>query len=140
MNRTTSFKAAALLVILLIISASALAQARNKFSGRTRTYTPEVRAYSDSAIIEGRISSIEAGRLIVKTARGPRVHLEMDDNTTILESGELVSFAAMGEIALGVADLRIADQVEIIVERAGTRQIARIITRTQGADAPVAKR
>ena len=140
MNRTTSFKATALLLILLIISASALAQARNKSNGRTRTYTPQVRAYSDSAIFEGRLSSIEAGHLIIKTAQGPRVRLEMDDNTAILESGELVSFAAMAEIALSVADLRIADSVEIIVERAGNRQIARIITRTQGADAPVAKR
>jgi len=140
MNRTTSLKATALLLILLIISASALAQARNKSNGRTRTYTPQVRAYSDSAIIEGRLSSIEAGHLIIKTAQGPRVRLEMDDNTAILESGELVSFAAMAEIALSVADLRIADSVEIIVERAGNRQIARIITRTQGADAPVAKR
>src|SRR5215210_7878006 len=61
MNRTTSLKATALLLILLIISAPALAQARNKSNGHARTYSPQVRAYSDSAIFEGRLSSIEAG-------------------------------------------------------------------------------
>jgi hypothetical protein len=139
MNRTTGFKASALILILLIISASGLAQARNKSKLPARAFTPRVRAYSDSAIINGRISSIETGRLIIKTTQGPRVSLEIDDNTTMLEAGELVSFASMGDIALSVGDLRISDSVEIVVERAGSRQMARIITRTRSADAMVAR-
>jgi hypothetical protein len=58
-----------------------------------------------------------------------RYDLRTDDQTTVLDSGELVSIATMGDIALSVSDLRVSDWVEVVTERAGRSQAARIITR-----------
>jgi hypothetical protein len=149
MERAIGIRASAALLVLLLISSSAFAQASLKRDARGkparsesvgRLYTPRIKAYSESLVIEGRISRIEDGILIIKTARGSRVELETDENTLILESGKEVSIAAMADISLSASDLKVWDLVEIVVERAGRRAVARIITRIAREDAQVAKR
>lgn len=142
MKRAFGIKTAAVLLASLLVCSTPLAQttrnrnAQHKVSpseSKGRLYTPKVRAYSQSIILAGRISRIEDNLLIIKTARGSLVELEMDANTAMFESGEEISLAAMAHISLSYSDLKVSDRVEVIVERANNRAIARIITRIAGA-------
>lgn len=121
-----------LLIAILLLAGAAFGQAR--------TYRPQVRSYTPTLVIEGRVSAISAGHILIKTARG-RVHkFLLDDQLTILGSGELVSVATMDDITLGLSDLRPADRVEVVFERLRSGDYARIITRVSPAGDQVAKR
>ncbi|HXG94710.1 MAG TPA: hypothetical protein VNN73_20375 [Blastocatellia bacterium] len=150
MNRAVSIRAAALLAGLIIALASvasgqrpqsnaARRPAKSSKHTETRLYSPRIRSYALSFIVEGRVEAITARSITIKTARGIQYRFEIDDNTSILESGELVSFATMADVALTPSDLRLMDSVEIVVERANHRNIARIITRTAQAGALLAR-
>lgn len=104
------------------------------------TYAPRVKGRSSNFIIEGRITSLGDNVITIKTSRGARYDFTLDDQTTVLDSGELVSIATMADIALGASDLRVSDTVEIVTERAGQQEVARIITRIASSGAQVAKR
>lgn len=138
MKRATGIGTTAVIAIILLISSSAFAQ--NKQAARQRLYTPQVKAYSDSHIITGRIARIEEGRLVVDTARGSRFHINMDAETLILEAGEEVSIASLADISLSAGELKVSDGVEVVIERAGRRRTARIITRMAKSHYPVARR
>ena len=94
-----------------------------------RTYTPVVLGRSQSFVIEGRIVAAGKGRIEIRTARGARYQFEADDQTTYLQSGELVSIANLPDVTLRLSDLRAPDRVEIVAEREGQRIVARIVTR-----------
>src|ERR1044072_6249178 len=83
-----------------------------------RTYAPRVIGRSNSTVVAGRITEIQADRISIKSARGARYDFRIDDQTTTFDSGEVVSIATMDDIALSAADLRVADWVEIVTERA----------------------
>jgi hypothetical protein len=104
-----------------------------------REFAPRVIGRANSFIINGRVLAWRGQRLSLETARGERWDFQVDEQTTLLESSELVSIATMGDIALRPADLRFADEVEVIAERVGNRRLARIVTRTASAQ-PVAQR
>ncbi len=106
----------------------------------TRTYSPRITGRSNSMIVEGRISEIRDGLIIIKTARGVRYDFRIDDQTTTLNSDELISIATMSDITLNASDLRTADLVEIVAERAGRRATARIITRIASSGDHIASR
>ena len=133
-----------LTVSALLISASpAYGQGRSrtgKKSVERQTFAPRIVSRSNSSIIEGVITAAAPGAIQVKTAKGERVTIEIDDQTTVLESGELVSISTMAEIELAASDLQILDRVEIVFEREGGRRLARIITRVQSELDRVAKR
>lgn len=95
----------------------------------TRTYTPRITGRSNSMIVEGRITELRDDLVSVKTARGARYDFRIDDQTTTLNSDELVSIATMSDITLSASDLHVADRVEIVAERTGRQVTARIITR-----------
>ena len=99
-----------------------------------------MRGRSDSFIVEGLITAAAAGAIRIKTAKGERATFEIDDQTTVLETGELVSISTLADIELAASDLQIFDRVEIIFEREGGRRLARIITRLQSERDRVAKR
>lgn len=146
MKRALNITAAILLAALLLSSTtfaqtSRARKVRQKLArseSPTRLYTPQIKSYSESLIVTGRISRIEDELLIIKTARGSRVELEMDANTVMFESGKEVSLASMADISLSASDLKALDKVEVVVERAGRRAVARIITRIE--EAQVARR
>ncbi|HKP87690.1 MAG TPA: hypothetical protein VJZ26_16435, partial [Blastocatellia bacterium] len=94
----------------------------------------------NSMIVEGRIADIRGDRITIKSSRGLRYDFRIDGQTTALGSGELVSIATMGDIALSVSDLRVNDWVEVVAERAGRSPAARIITRIKASGAIVASR
>jgi len=104
-----------------------------------REFAPRVIGRANSFIINGRIIAWRGGRLSIETARGERWNFQLDEQTTLLESSELVSIATMDDITLRPADLRLADQVEVVAERVGGRRLARIVTRTASAQ-PLAQR
>lgn len=91
-------------------------------------------------IVEGRITEIRDDLVSIKTARGIRYDFRIDDQTTTLNSDELISIATMSEITLSVSDLRIADRIEIVAERTGRRAAARIITRIASSGDHIASR
>jgi hypothetical protein len=156
MRRTMPFKVLASIVITMTIAASILAQqsvdaraSYKKNSGQAeharlkaaaRTYAPQIKGRSPSFVIEGRITSIGDNVITIKTARGARYDFGVDDQTSVFNSGELVSVATMADITLSASDLRISDRVEIVTERIGRQEVARIITRIASSDAQVAKR
>ena len=105
-----------------------------------RTYAPRVIGLSNSLVVAGRITEIQADRISIKSARGVRYDFRIDDQTTTFDSGEVVSIATMDDIALSAADLRAADWVEIVTERAGNHLLARIITRIESSGARIASR
>lgn len=143
-----------------MLTASAIAQQRDKAAAsykknpervthqpdragqkaRTITYAPRVKGRSNNFVIEGRITSLEDNVITIKTSRGARYDLALDDQTTVLDSGELVSIATMADIALSASDLRVSDTVEIVTERVGQQEVAKIITRIASSGAQVAKR
>jgi hypothetical protein len=104
-----------------------------------REFAPRVIGRADSFIINGHIVALRGQRLSIETARGERLDFQMDEQTTLLDSSELVSIATMDDITLRPADLRLADEIEVVAERDGNRRLARIITRTASAQ-PVARR
>jgi hypothetical protein len=106
----------------------------------TRTYAPRVTGRSNCMIIEGRITEIRDNLVTVKTARGAHYDFRIDDQTTTLNSDELISIATMGDITLSASDLRTADRVEVVAERTGRQAIARIITRIASPGAHIASR
>jgi hypothetical protein len=106
----------------------------------TRTYAPRVIGRSNSMVVTGRITEIQADRISIKSARGARYDFRIDDQTTTLDSGEVVSIATMDDIALSVADLRVADRVEVVTEHAGNSTLARIITLIASSGARIASR
>ena len=106
----------------------------------THTYSPRITGRSNSMIVEGRITEIRDDLVSIKTARGTRYDFRIDDQTTTLDSGELISIATMSEITLSTSDLRTADQVEIVAERCGRQAAARIITRIASSGDHIASR
>jgi hypothetical protein len=161
MKRTTGMEATlptVLLVSILVVSvlmvsvSPALGQGRsannrtakksdeNKKSAQKQTFAPRIEGRSESFIVEGSITACGSGAIRIKTAKGERATFEIDDQTTLLESGELVSISTLAAIELDPSDLQIFDRVEIIFEREGSRRLARIITRIQSESERVAKR
>jgi hypothetical protein len=102
-------------------------------------FAPRIIGRANSFIVNGRVVVLRGSRLGVETARGTRLEFEMDEQTTLLEANTLVSIATMDDITLRPADLRLADEVEVVAERVGHRLLARIVTRT-AAGQPVARR
>ena len=149
MNRTgvagiiASLAALLLIAALLCVAVPAQSQHRVQPSPgsphRQREFTPRVMGQANSFIVNGRIIAWRGQRLSIETARGERWDFQLDEQTTLLESSELVSIATMGDIALRPTDLRFADEVEVVAERVGNRRLARIVTRTASAQ-PVAQR
>src|SRR5215475_1819062 len=70
-----------------------------------REFAPRVIGRSNSFIIQGHIIAWRGQRLSIETARGERWDFQLDEQTTLLESSELVSIATMDDIALRPADL-----------------------------------
>jgi hypothetical protein len=153
-KRTRVVGIIASLAVLLCIAVPAQSQNRvvgqQKSDGRSnhpsassrnlkREFVPRVISRTNSFIINGRIVALRGQQLSIETARGERLDFQMDEQTTLIESNELVSIATMDDITLRPADLRLADEVEVIAERAGSRSFARIVTRTAPGQ-PVARR
>jgi hypothetical protein len=142
------------LAVLLSIPASAHSQNRvsgsqkNTLRGNRqplstpsskREFAPQIIGRANSFIITGRIVARRGPQLSVETTGGARLDFQVDGQTTLLESNELVSIATMDDITLRLADLRVSDEVEVVAEREGSRRLARIVTRTASGQ-PVARR
>ncbi len=130
-------------VILLVATGAAAAQSKKGgavTASQPATYAPRIIAVSNSSIIEATIIAAGSESLTVKTAKGATVRFDLDDQTSILESGELVSIATIPDLTLVASDLRPFDKVEIVFEREGSKKLARIITRTLCANNRLAKR
>ena len=108
--------------------------------GQTRAYAPRVIGRSNISIVEGRIAEIRNDRISIKSSRGLRQDFNIDDQTTVLDSGEIISIATMSDIALSISDLRVSDWVEIVSERASRSPAARIITRIAERGTRIASR
>ncbi|MEN3333683.1 MAG: hypothetical protein V7641_3048 [Blastocatellia bacterium] len=104
-----------------------------------REFVPRVIGRANSSIINGHIVALRGQQLSIETASGERLNFQMDEQTTLLESNELVSIATLDDITLRPADLRLADEVEVVAERVGNRRLARIVTRTASGP-PLARR
>jgi hypothetical protein len=147
---------AALLSLVVMLCATVPAQSRSHNDGRSknvahsirrptntqtprREYAPRIIGRANSFIIRGHITALNGQRLSLQTSAGARFDLQLDAQTTLMDSGELVSIATMDDITLRPADLRLGDEVEIVAERAGDRTLARILTRTASGQ-PVARR
>ena len=142
-KRDWTIQVLASVVILLVGTSATPAQSKKgglTAAGGPATYAPRVIAGSNSSIIEAAIVAVNSDSLTVKTARGATVRFDLDDQTSILESGELVSIATIPDLTLGASDLRPFDKVEIVFEREGSRRLARIVTRTLSANKHLAKR
>ncbi|HST23055.1 MAG TPA: hypothetical protein VLR90_18170 [Blastocatellia bacterium] len=131
-----------LVLALLVITSSAVQAQDRAINNRaaTHTYSPRITGRSNSMIVEGRITEIHDDLVSIKTARGTRYDFRIDDQTTTLNSDELISIATMSEITLSVSDLRIADRIEIVAERTGRQAAARIITRIASSGDHIASR
>jgi len=160
MKRTKGFIVLTTLAASIILAVSAAAQQSQIIDGlyeknsghiarqpepaharaNSRTYAPRIKGRSSSFIIEGRITGLEDNLIVIKTKRGERYSFELDDQTSVLGSDELVSIATMADIALSASELHVSDRVEIVTERVGRREVARIITRIESSAAQVAKR
>lgn len=142
MKRIKLVRVLALLAILASITSSAVQAQDRAINSRvaTHTYSPRITGRSNSMIVEGRITEIRDDFVSIKTARGIRYDFRIDDQTTTLNSDELISIATMSEITLSVSDLRIADRIEIVAERTGRRAAARIITRIASSGDHIASR
>jgi len=147
---------AALLCLVVMLCAAVPAQDRSRNDSRVksgaggirrptnaqapkREYTPRVIGRADSFIIRGRVTALHGQRLSLETTAGARLDLQLDAQTTLMDSSELVSIATMDDITLRPADLRLGDEVEVVAERMGDRTFARILTRT-ASNQPVARR
>ena len=148
MKRTTGV-IAMLLAVLVLSVLPAPAQERQRLSRTSltaktnpqkQTFAPRIRGRSQSFIVEGLITAAAAGAIRIKTDKGERVTFEVNDQTTLLETGELVAISTLADIELTASDLQIFDRVEIVFEREGPRRVAKIITRIQSERDRVAKR
>jgi hypothetical protein len=148
MKRTTRI-VAMLLAVLVTSVPPAPAQERPRESranpaaeksARKQSFAPRIRGRSESFIVEGSIIASSSGAIRVRTDAGQRATFEVDDQTTVLQAGELVSISTLADIELDPSDLQIFDRVEIIFEREGGRRLARIITRVESESDRVAKR
>ena len=131
------------LAILLISVSPTFGQRRSAISKKSaakQTFAPRIEGHSSSFIIEGILVDARSNTIRIKTAKGERYSFEIDDQTTVLSAGELVSISTMAEIELTPSDLNVFDRVEIVAEREGLRQLARIVTRVQSERDQVAKR
>jgi hypothetical protein len=134
------------LAVLLISVPQALGQGRtttghaSKKRAEKQTFVPRVEGRSTSFIVEGLITDARPGAIRIKTAKGERITFEIDDQTTVLDTGELVSISTMAEIELTPSDLHVFDRVEVVAERDGLRPLARIVTRIHSGRDQVAKR
>ena len=104
-----------------------------------REFAPRIIGRAHSFIVSGRLVALRGQRFSLETARGARLDFQIDEQTMLLESSELVSIATLDDITLRPSDLRLGDEVEVVAERAGSRALARIVTRT-AAGQPVARR
>lgn len=118
----------------------ASAQATTRTYSATPTYSPRKTGHSNSVIVEGRITEIRNSLVSIKTTRGMHYDFVIDDQTTTLNSDELISIATLSDITLSASDLRIADLVEVVAERAGRQATARIITRIASSSDHIASR
>ena len=147
---------AVLLCMAVLLCVAVPAQSQNRVAGQgkcnarsihqsasshnlKREFAPRVIGRANSFIINGHIVALRGQQLSIETTRGERLDFQMDEQTTLLESSELISIATMDDITLRPADLRLADEVEVVAERAGSRSLARIVTRTASGQ-PVARR
>ncbi|HKS41566.1 MAG TPA: hypothetical protein VJX74_13210 [Blastocatellia bacterium] len=134
-------KLVCVLALLIITSSAVQAQDRAINSRAAKhNYSPRITGRSNSMIVEGRITEIRDDLVSIKTARGIRYDFRIDDQTTTLNSDELISIATMSEITLSVSDLRITDLIEIVAERTGRQAAARIITRIASSGDHIASR
>ena len=131
------------LVVLLCLEAPAQSRERRSHqapAGASKhQYAPRIIGRANSFIANGRIVALRGQRLGVETADGARLEFQLTEQTTLMEANELVSIATMDDIALRPGDLRLADEVEVVAERAGNRLLAHIVTRTAHGQ-PVARR
>ena len=131
------------LVVLLCMEAPAQSRVHRSHQAAAgaskREYAPRIIGRANSFIVNGRIVALRGQRLGVETANGSRLEFQLNEQTTLLEANELVSIATMDDIALRPTDLRLADEVEVIAERAGNQLLAHIVTRTAHGQ-PVARR
>ncbi|HKP10698.1 MAG TPA: hypothetical protein VJZ91_01260 [Blastocatellia bacterium] len=146
---------AALLCIVVLICAAVPAQSHSRDAGQERgarsirrpsdshgprrEFAPRIIGRANSFIVNGHIVALRGQRLSLETAEGTRLDFQLDEQTTLLTSSEVVSIATMDDITLRPADLRLDDEVEVVAERAGGRAFARIVTRTASGQ-PVARR
>jgi hypothetical protein len=116
---------AGLILIIIAFAISAMpAHAQEKIET-----APLILKHSESYIVRGRLIAISGGRINMQTERRGRITLEIDDRTDVYEDGGPISIATMDEVKLSPGALRAGNIVEIVVERDGDRQVARIITR-----------
>ena len=145
MKRATLIITTALAIFLISVS-PALGQGRtatgntSKKRAEKQTFAPRIEGRSASFIVEGIITDARSGAIRIKTAKGERFTFEMDDQTTVLDTGELVSISTMAEIELAPSDLHVFDRVEIVAERDGLRKLARIVTRIRSERDQIATR
>ena len=145
MKRTGIVEIAILLAVLIGIAVPAHSQNRAKGQPPARShalkreFTPQVIGRPNSFITTGHIVALRGRRLGVERADGARLDFQVDEQTTLMDSSELISIATMSDITLRLADLRLADEVEVVAERVGSRSFARIVTRTTSGQ-PVARR
>ena len=136
---------AVLLSVVVLLCMTVPAQSRGRVAGQGKgaahggQFAPRVIGRANSFIVNGRVVALRGQRLGIETARGARMEFQLDEQTTLLEANTLVSIATMDDITLRPADLRLADEVEVVAEHAGGRALARIVTRT-AAGQPVARR
>lgn len=147
---------AALLSFVVMLCMAAPAQNRSHAAGQGKGYAPtrhqptaarslkgefapRIIGRANSFIVRGRIIALRGQWLGIETASGERLEFQLSEQTTLIEGNELVSIATMDDIALRLADLRLADEVEVVAERAGPRKLAHIVTRTAQGQ-PVAQR
>lgn len=148
MKRTTGVIAMLLAVLVTYVPPAPAQELQGQYrtnptankNSKKQTFAPRIRGRSESFIVEGLITAATAGAIRIKTATGQRATFEIDDQTTVLETGELVSISTLADIELAASNLQIFDRVEIIFEREGGRRLARIITRLQSERDRVAKR
>ena len=129
--------------IFLAATSAATAQSKTavaRTASQPATYAPRIIAESNSSIVEATIVALSSESLTVKTLKGLTLRFDLDDQTSIFESGELVSIATIPDLTLGASDLRPFDKIEIVFEREGSKKLARIITRTLTASKHLAKR
>lgn len=142
-KRDWAVKTLASVVILVAATGAAAAQSKKpvaRTASQPATYAPRIIAVSNSSIIEATVVAVGLESLTVKTAKGLTLRFDLDDQTSILESGELVSIATLPDLTLDASSLRPFDKIEIVFEREGSKKLARIITRTLPANRQLAKR
>ena len=127
MNRTIR---AGFFLIIIALAVPAIAQQER---------APRVIKETESYIVRGRLIGISGDRVEIKAGRGERLSFDIDHQTDVYEEGGLISIATMDEVKLSPDALRAGNIIEIVVERDGSRRIARIITRLASLPGHVAR-